>query len=277
MDVQDTLELLVSDPRKRVASFQFERAVRLFQFQTWIYYPSPSEDMVRMAGRIVAASFLRTMELGVPYTSIRLRERKFGSNSLKEFLDRPDYRMLFDSIIGEYGGWTHLLDTLEPSAFDERLRKRRENSETVCKMIDYRFRYLDHGGTDPAQANISHSEFYRWKDQNPPLSWKTIRTRWQANKESAAFLYVSEHFDFAPIPINQMGFLSSLVDRAADVARIRRFFSFVAYVIDALGMPGQIKIPSHLKRIRPPTAPLTEEEQKRMLNYNLEKAHMHDA
>jgi hypothetical protein len=75
-----------------------------------------------------------------------------------------------------------------------------------------------------------------------------------------------------------MGFLSSLVDRAADVARIRRFFGFVAYVIDALeaAMPGQnrIQIPSHIKRIRPRTAPLTGEEQERMLRYKEEKDDM---
>jgi hypothetical protein len=46
----------------------------------------------------------------------------------------------------------------------------------VCKMIDYRFRYLNHGGTDRKQANISHSEFYRWIT-GPTLSWRKIRER----------------------------------------------------------------------------------------------------
>ena len=115
MDLNDTIELLVSARIGRVELFPFERAVRLFQLQTWIYYPAPSEDMVRMAGRIVATKFLQTMELGVPYWSLRQRERKVGSDSLREFLERPEYRLLFDSVIGEYGGWTHLLDTLEPT------------------------------------------------------------------------------------------------------------------------------------------------------------------
>jgi hypothetical protein len=145
MDLNDTIELLVSARLGRVELFPFERAVRLLQLQTWIYYPAPSEDMVRMAGRIVATKFLQTMELGVPHRSLRQRERKVGSDLLREFLERSEYRLLFDSVIGEYGGWTHLLDTLEPSEFDERLRKRIDSSETVCEMIDYRFRYLDHG------------------------------------------------------------------------------------------------------------------------------------
>ena len=161
MDLNDTIELLVSARLARPESFPFERAVRLFQFQTWIYYPTSSGDMVRMACPIVATKFLQMMELGVPYKSLRQHEKKVSSDLLREFLKRPDYRMLFDSVIGKYGGWTHLLDTLEPSEFDERMSKRIENAETVCKMIDYRFRYLDHGGTDLAQANISHSEFYQ--------------------------------------------------------------------------------------------------------------------
>jgi hypothetical protein len=170
---------------------------------------------------------------------------------------------------------THLFETLRPSEFDERLRNRKEKTETVCAMIDYRFRYLDHGGSDRKQANISHSEFFQLKEPNSPLTWKTIRTRWQANKESAALLYVSEHFDFAPIPTQRMAFLSQLVARAGDVARIRRFFGFAAYVMDTLE-PGQnkIRIPSDLKRIRPRTAPLTEEEQNRMLSYKVEKEQM---
>jgi hypothetical protein len=72
-----------------------------------------------------------------------------------------------------------------------------------------------------------------------------------------------------------MAFLSRLVARAADVARIRRFFGFVAYIIDTLE-PGQnkIRMPSDLKRIRPRTVPLTEEEQNRMLSYEAEKKEM---
>jgi hypothetical protein len=273
MDLNDTIALLVSAPLGRPGSFPFERAVRLFQLQTWIYYPAPSEDMVRMAGRIVATKFLQLLETG----SFRQHEQKIGSSSLKKFLEVAEYRMLFDAVIGEYGGWTHLLDTLQPSEFDKRLRGRKEVAETVCEMIDYRFRYLDHGGTDWKKANISHSEFYRWKDPNLRLSWKTIRTRWQANKESAAFLYVSEHFDFSPIPIGRMAFLSGLVARAKDTARIRKFFGYVAYVMDTLE-PGQnkIRISSDLKRIRPRTAPLTEEEQNRMLTYETEKKEMRD-
>ncbi len=73
----------------------------------------------------------------------------------------------------------------------------------------------------------------------------------------------------------RMGFLERLVNRAADITRIRRFFGIVAYVINTLeaGKSGQnkIRMPTQLKRIRPQTAPLTEEEQKMMLNYKAER------
>jgi hypothetical protein len=109
MDLNDTIALLVSAPLgRRPESFPFERAIRLFQLQTWIYCPTPSEDMVRMAGRIVATQFLQKIELGVPYRSLKRPEGRVDSHALKKFVSRREYRMLFDSVIGEYGGDTSL-------------------------------------------------------------------------------------------------------------------------------------------------------------------------
>jgi hypothetical protein len=259
MEIEQTIDLLLSDPTKRAPDFPFEREIRLHQFQTWIYFPDI--EIVQMAGRIVATLLLMHHELGIPYTSIRpLPERKIFSVAYAQLLTQPKYQQLFDAVIGEYGGWGQLLFTYTPIQFDDELKKRINAAETVCKMMDSRFRYFAHGGENSKQANIRHSEFYRWKEPGAKLSWKTIRSRWQANRESAAFLYVSERFEFSPAKFWSMGFLSSLADAAADIARIRKFFGYAAFVIDTLRehFPDQfpIQIPNSVKRRRPQTKPL---------------------
>jgi hypothetical protein len=271
MDINETIELLTADPQRRPPTFPFEREIRLFQFKVWIYFPT-SPEMVRMAGRIVASWYLMHMESGVlPYDGLwDIPEEPRSAAEYEKLFKKPDYRALFDAVIGEYGGWARLVETLAPSEFDESCRRRIEASETVRKMIDYRFRYLDHGGSDRQKANISHSEFFRWTDKKPPLSWRTIRQRWQAARQSAAFLYASENFDFTPREIRQMAFLRSLSGDAQNMTRIRKFFGYAAYISEKLSGSSDvtIDIPSRVRRRRPPTKPLTDEEKERMQKYD---------
>jgi hypothetical protein len=186
LDIDDTVKLLVTDPRQRAASFPFEREIRLFQFKTWIYFPEM--EMVRMAGRIVATLYLMRLAQRIPVESLRsIPEKLVSSTDYQRLFKNADYQNLFDAVIGAYGGWERLLDTKAPQDFEKELKKGFDASETVCEMIGYRYRYLAHGGTNSREANISHSEFYRWKHPTEKLSWRTIRSRWQANKQSAIF------------------------------------------------------------------------------------------
>jgi hypothetical protein len=270
LDIDDTIKLLVTDPRQRAASFPFEREIRLFQFKTWIYFPET--EMVRMAGRIVGTLYLMHLASGISVESLRhVPEKILSSTDYERLFENADYQSLFDEIIGIYGGWERLLDTKTPQDFDDELKKRFDTSETVCQMIGYRYRYLAHGGTNSREANISHSEVYRWKGPTNKLSWKTIRSRWQANKQSAVFLFTSENYDFRPPPVLTMGFLGTLSHEAADTKRILKFFGYAAYVQEMLNaaQPGSsnVIIPSTVKRIRPPTRPFSDEERNRMLDY----------
>jgi hypothetical protein len=280
LDIDDTVELLVTDPRKRPASFPFEREIRLFQFKTWIYFPE--SEMVRMAGRIVGTLYLMRLAHGIPVSSLRsVPEKIISTADYQRLFKDANYQSLFDEVIGAYGGWECLLDTKAPGDFDEELESRFTTSETVCQMIGYRYRYLAHGETNSQEANISHSEFYRWKDPTNKLSWKTIRSRWQANKQSAVFLFTSENYDFRPPPVLMMGFLACLSEEAADRKRILKFFGYSAYVQDTLNdaKPGSsnVRIPDSVKRIRLPTKPLSDEERNRMLNYASEKHKMKES
>jgi hypothetical protein len=158
LNLNDTIDLLVSEPSQRPPAFRFEREMRLYQFQTWIYFPKPLSmakipkplSMVKMAGRLAATKFLQRMEK--EYLASR-GKRRLNAHRLEDLLQNPDYRALFDGGIARYGGWTKLRLTIRSREFDNEIRKRQKTAQTVCEMIDYRFRYLDHGGLDKREAN----------------------------------------------------------------------------------------------------------------------------
>jgi hypothetical protein len=274
-DLNNTIELLVSDPSGSQPAFLYEREIRLYQFQTWIYCPDPS--IVEMAAAVCGAKYLDLLERKL---SPRLLSFVSNSDELKRILNDPNYRELYDSTIGEYGGWCKLVQELQRIDFSKEVMARYDVAETVCRMIDYRFRYLEHGGTDLKQANISHGEFFRWKNE-PKLSWKTIRDRWSKSRPSAICLYVSKRFQLEISPhYNRMEYFFGGISRdAADRAHIRRFFGTCAYISEVLRGDDELRedeicIPKSIQRIRPETKPLSDSTLKKMSSYKAQRDEM---
>jgi hypothetical protein len=224
-DFKRTIELLISDPEGSQLTFPHEREIRLYQFHTWIYRPESS--IVELAGAFCGSQYLGELERKL--TPLLLRNEEQDSTELKRFLKDKNYSKLYDATVGQYGGWLKFVRGLQRIDLRHEVLRSRDVAETVCNMIGYRFRYLDHGGTDRQQANISHSEFYRWKI-GPKLSWKKIRERWSKNKESAVYVYVNEHLRLKLSPnYHRMGyFFGGLSEDAANHLHIRRFFSVCA-------------------------------------------------
>jgi hypothetical protein len=274
---REAIQLLVNTAQRE--AFPHEREVRLCQFQTWVYFPERSPDWVSMAGSLMAVKYLNNLERGL------LRARKSRTRPTSEvrwLLRDKDYAQLFDECVAYQGGWTEFVLMLEEMFdFERVLREQIQRAETVCTMIDYRFRYLDHGGTDRRQANISHSEFFRWKS-DPKLSWKKIRERWSRNRQTAVFLYVSEGLGLRLSPsFDGVGFYSS--DISKDVANRRhilRFFGTCAYIREKLrgedeyDSVDEIEIPETVQRIRPQTNPLSDSDFQKMTSYRSERDKM---
>ena len=144
-------------------------------------------SVVDDAGILAAAKFLE--RLGQKYLTVRGIARN-NSIRLVKCLNDPDYRSLYNTVLRRHGGWTALLYTPSANEIDQSLAERRKRSETVCEIIDYRFRYLDHGGADKRQGNLSHGFHFRYANPNYKLSGKTIKNRWSANRDSR-FSYTS--------------------------------------------------------------------------------------
>ena len=168
----------------------------------------------------------------------------------------------------------------EPSLanFDKQLHDRRRETDVVCDIIDYRFRYLEHGGERKQDANISHGQFYRWKKNGE--SGRTIRNRWSNNKDSAIFLYVNERLDsfMTPPEIDKDDFIQAISAQANDHTRTNAYFGICRYIAETLSGsdPNEqvIQIPSSVQSVRPNTPPLSETELKWMENYSSESGEM---
>jgi hypothetical protein len=251
----------------------FEHELLLYGFQTWIYFPKPASTRTSLT--LAAAVFLE--QLGRKY----LKSKRPLAVTLEKCLADKGYRSLYDTAMRTEGGWTALLRQPSLADFDKQLRDKKGEADVVCDIIDYRFRYLDHGGERKQDANISHGQFYRWKKHRE--SGRTIRTRWSNNKDSAIFLYVSERLDpfMVPPEISNDEFIELISTQANDHKKTSEYFGICRYIAETLSGsdPNEqiVQIPSSVEARRPNTNPLSETEMKWMEDYSSESDKMRDS
>jgi len=274
-DINTTIDTLVGEWGG--PEFPFQRSFLLFHFCTWIYFPN-SPEMRRSANILLAARLLE--ELGKKHFKLK-GPSQYSTPRLEKCLADERYRSLYNNYLSNYGGWTSLLRTPSLADYNRTLQKRFAQCITVYESMDYRFRYLDHGGRNRRDGNISHGQYYHWKARtnkkgNPSPSGKTIRTRWSKNKASAVFLYVSEKLggSFRPADIRQSDFLERIQEQADDLTKIKTFFGNCAYVAKVLRgsdpTDEPIQIPDSVDIVRLDTEPLSEAERDRMASYGAE-------
>ena len=277
-DVNDAIETLTGGWGE--PTVPFEHAILLHQLQTWIYFPKG--NMVDCAGMLAASRYLHA------YGTAFAREgsEKNGAAQLKDCLNDQTYAVIYNYALKPFGGWTCLMRTPSLQGFDRLMKERRQQCDMVCSIIDYRYRYLAHGGDKKSEANISHGQFYCWKGDRVEvgkdegtLSGKTIRTRWSTNQPFAEFLYVSEKLpNFWPTPMGAHDFVDALQKQAENRRLINKFLGMTARVIDQLRGTDEeaigVTIPSSVRRIPPNTLPLSERETKRMSFYGAEYEQM---
>jgi hypothetical protein len=283
MNLISEVKLLVSDPSAKQIAFPFQREIGLFQFQTWIYFSRPlHSEMVNTSSILAAAKFL-----DVRHKTILPINRRADLKGFKKLLDDAEYGRLFEAILCRKGGWIDLLSVPRPVEFDDAVQQRIKTSNLVCNIIDYKLRYLEHGGDDKRQAMTNRGEFYVWKKYD--VSWRTIRKHWQEGKYGAVFLYVSEklglNFSPAPIGVASEKFTQTLCRQAHDVASIRKFFGTCAYVSEKISHYPKHEsedddddpfpaIPLSVERIRPQTQPLSPHDLDLMSQFEQEKVDM---
>ena len=171
-----------------------------------------------------------------------------------------------------------MLEALPPKMFDEEISDRIAKCSIVTDLIDYRFRYMQNGGSDPNASNLNHAKFFRWwPTRNIPgqrgvqtpgkaVSLKTTHKWWQRLESSAEFLYLNDHYGFSQLPpeTNNSSFVDHLISAANNTDEIRRFFGTYAFVKEIIS-PAQTEIlaktiPPSLPRVQVKSKPFTDEE-----------------
>jgi hypothetical protein len=256
-DVNEAIRQLVKDFEPGTLN---RRAILLYQLQTWTYISN--KVLVDYAGAIAAARFL---ELHGAIKTQLTKLPRYSSGCLKASLSDTTYCDIYDTFIQPIQGWTGLLRAGSHLPHIRATLLARQHAQVACDIIDYRFRYLEHGGSIKAEANIDHGKFYVWKLHKESVGNRTINKRWSLLKKSAPFLYVSARHEseilFPSLIVAGKNY-QSLQRHAKDVKMFRRILGECAYVIEKLGdrTYADITIPKSVMRLPPKTAPLSTKE-----------------
>jgi hypothetical protein len=253
-------------------AFLGERAIRFLQFKVWLLFPD-EPDIVEAAGHHFAARLLRDHALKhAKWLGTGLGMRKnMSAKGLIGLLKMESYSSLYDVFFREKG-WGILLDLRSPTELRKLISSRRLEAKTVCEMIDYRFRFLDHNGGLDQNGSISRSEFYRWY-QHPDgkLSWRTIRQRWKNMRLSSALIYASNAFGFDYLTESRLEGDLRLWEHGmtdTDKKRFKRFIGISTYVANTLNSSVVEQLDElGIKSIRPKTVPFTVDQLRKMADY----------
>jgi hypothetical protein len=261
-DIDDCFELLLEE---RDEEFRSERCIRLFQFQTWIWYPGQNGIAPRDAGRIAASAFLRNIEQEQSWRGKQAwgGSRQITLEKLQTLSQLPEYRAIFTEFISSGGGWSRLLFTTPgPAEFDKRIKRRTNQAPTIAELIEYRLRASVHpplAGLD--RSKITHAIFFRWWPNKKLVTARTLFARWQRLSRSAAFIYLVQRrrFPFKP-PSVEDDFLKHLIHPKVSGVKLKRFFSEYEFISDQLGDDNFYSLPIVVKPVRLEVRPFSDDE-----------------
>jgi hypothetical protein len=298
--LRSTVELLVGE---REEQFEFERAIRLMEFQTWIYWPGIDTNMPNIAGLMAAVLLLENIEDDIFADEADFAQRTADPDNphLINLTDKPNatlgritalrsnqaYRGVHDYIFAARGSLEALLYCPSPEKFDADLERRRVKAQIAADLIDYRLRHAQHGSAYPDHGTNRHAAFFKWwptydvpgqrgttvVDKSP--STKTIFSWAKEFHITSIFIYLNETGDYSQIPEfgNEAGdFLRPLRAAAEDVDELRRFFGTYAYIAETIEAAGgerpSLIVPPTVPRVEIQTAPFTQPELQVIADYS---------
>jgi hypothetical protein len=288
LDLEDSVKLLTGERKER---FEFERAIRLVEFQTWIYWPRT--DKPNSAGMVASALILEAIEDDIFCSEADAVQREADPDALVsvDLTNKPDatlsrisvlrndkrYRQLHDHIFATRGGLIKLLYCPTPEEFDAEVSKRQEHVKIVADLIDYRLRHAQHGGT-AGDGNISHAVFFKWwpthdvpskRGVTPQNKSPTPRTLFKRSGElecSDIFIYLNERCQYSQIPHIELVEVerTRLIPAPSDTDELRRFFGAYAYIAETIQAHGGerpfVSVPATVPRVEISTLPFTPTE-----------------
>jgi hypothetical protein len=278
-DLDDCLELLLD---ARTEEFPHERVIRLFQFQTWIWYPYAKGRAATDAGRLAGAAILRKLEKEHRWRGLREAggSRQITLAKLQTLSQSDEYRRIFTEFIALGGGWSRLLFTTPwAPEFDERVKHRIDHhAEFIADLIDYRLRAALTLPEGSSRSGATHAIFFKWWPNRNRFATRTAFNRWTPLKRTAVFIYLIERrgFRMKPPCANDAGFCEHLMHPHISKAQLKRFFSEYQFAADVLGDESFCTLPQVVRPAEFQMKPFSAEELSIIAAYEEDSKTMND-
>ena len=233
-DLDETASLLTGSD---VTTSTYIRAIRLFEFQTWLYCPQPlrsSEALLKNARLLAAMKLLAHLERG-----IRVKD---GEEFISLLLGDRNYAEIFDVFVANSGGWRQVLKLWSAREFDQQIRIRMSETKTIAKFIDFSYRFArlksddkHRGGIVMARSVVRAANSYNVKSET-----STLKTRWREYSQSAGFLYLVhiQKFELKPPRVSTKAFVEKLLAQAADRDHFIELFQAYRHLAEILKTRG---------------------------------------
>jgi hypothetical protein len=165
IDLDETATILIHES----AESRYVRAIRLFEFQTCLFYPqtfSVQKDVpIQRDARLLAA--LKLLE----YLEARkLAATERNAISLRDLSKNRDYVEIFDKVILRSGGWRAIRHIRSAKEFDEQLKIRQGEARTAAQLVDFSYRFATlrphdkrRAGATMARSIVCRSPSYKYK------------------------------------------------------------------------------------------------------------------
>jgi hypothetical protein len=250
-DLDDCLEILLN---LREEDFQYEWYIRLFQLQTWIWFPGKKGIAARDAGRLAAAAVLRKLEEEHKWAGAQRwgGSRQITLEKLHSLSSLGEYQQIFDGFIASEGGWSRLLFTTPwDREFDKRIKNQSEDraAEVIADIVHYRLRAALSPVDQQKRSGTTHAIFYNWWPKKNSFTVRSAWSWWKKFHRSAAFIYLinKRGFPMKPPRASDEDFARRLLHPSMSKARLNKLFSEYQFVADTLGDEEFYTLPEPIK------------------------------
>jgi hypothetical protein len=277
-DLDDCLELLLD---ARTEEFPHERVIRLFQFQTWIWYPSTKGYAAVHAGRLAAAAILRKLEKEHKWRGLREAggSRHITLAKLQTLSQSDEYRRIFTQFIASGGGWSRLLFTTPgASEVDKWVTQRiADRAEFIADLIEYRLRAALTLPEGPRRSGPTHAIFFNWWP-NREFVPRTAFNWWKPFRRTAVFIYLIERrgFHLKPPCADDDEFCEHLMHPQISKVQLKRFFSEYQFAANVLGDESFCALPKVVCPAEFQMKPFSPEELSIIVAYGEHSNEMND-
>jgi hypothetical protein len=236
LDLDETAGLLT---KSDVTTSIYIRAVRLFEFQTWLYCPKPPNETIQKYARLLAA--IKLLE----YLERDIRA-KTGEKflSLMTLAGHPSYAEVFDVVIAKSGGLRKILRLWNAREFDQQIERRLSEAKTVAKFIDFSYRFARLKSNDKQRGGVTMARFVvgAAHSYNVKLGTSTLKSRWWEYSPSSGFLYLVhiQKFELKPLRVSTNTFAEKLLAQAADRDHLIEFFQAHRHLAEILKPRGYL-------------------------------------